>query len=136
MERGVLRHCRFVSGVCWQRMCSAGQGVARALAWRRWRQARIGAPTDVDLHKLDGRLWAGRIFPKKSCCRLKARCYSVPLARPCPQAKVHQDADGRAGEETSSGCDPALSRIWFGSPITVASGGGELVAPWTPERVA
>ena len=48
---------------------------------------------------------------------------------------IRKPMEGRESR-TSSGCDPALSRIWFGSPITVASGGCELVAPWTPERVA
>lgn len=75
------------------------------------------------------RLWACRIFPNKVCCR--------SLARPCPQAKVHQEGDGRAGEEdiirVRPGFEPYLVRLAHHCRIAA---GCELAAPWTPERVA
>lgn len=44
-----------------------------------------------------------------------------PWARPCPKPRFIRKAMEGRERRTSSGCDPALSQIWFGSPITVAS---------------
>jgi hypothetical protein len=68
-------------------------------------------PTDVDVHEAS----LGRPhIPEQALLQ-------VPGSVRAPEPRSIKKVMERRERRTSSGCDPALSHIWFGSPITVAS---------------
>ncbi len=72
---------------------------------------------DVDMHKATVFRPAQAAYSRtrSAAGRTSSLSGTYPLARPCPQAKIHQEADGRAGDEDiirlRPGFEPDLVRL-------------------------
>ncbi len=107
----------------WTRRCRrcvvfvVGRARVRGQAALKIARGLDRVPTDVDVHKptVFGPAQAAYSRTRSAAGRTSSLSGTYPLARPCPQAKVHQEADGRAGDEDiirlRPGFEPDLVRL-------------------------